>query len=527
MTTQPLRLPLLLVTLLLATASCDNEEFFELDNPPDFPWQTILEFDKAPIGAYYGLTGDGGGRSIFGAGHLAGEIYADGVQIANPEFGFQPREDAVQMFQHGTSDVQVPFFDNPIYRSGYYAVGFTNGALDFYYGPDGNELPFPEAGVENNRRIAGELHFIRAYAYYWLVRIFSPVYPDDTPRLPFRTAQAANFDEAIRSELGSTNDIYEFILQDLQRAKELLPERYVEGVHPIPYADGRADAFAAAALRAKVLFHMGRFDESLTELDYVIDQNEGDYDLSEEPIEAWNKTGAVRGREVIWYYALWAGDGLGGSSNWKHPSRMAEYNANNRDRSGPAANGSRYLPTSDEFLRTAGWADADLNETEEAANDLRYQQLYLRFDPATDTLPDPRAEFAPTRPYVWGDKYYQAGRRNTNVPILRLADMVLLRAIIRAELGSATDTEGARADLNAVRNRAGLTDFDGTDAELPEAIHTERFKEMAFEGDRLYYLQAIDAEIQATDGRPTAPARGGYYVGIPEFEVEINLAYRP
>jgi tetratricopeptide (TPR) repeat protein len=516
---------LVLASVLFAATSCNDEEFFGLDNPPEFPWQSILEFEKAPVGAYYGLTGNGGGRSIFGIGRIAGEIYADGVQIADPEFGFQPNEDVVQMFQRNTTDAQVPVFDNGLFRSGYFAVGFANGALDFFYSPENNGNPFPDADLENNRRIGGELHFIRAYAYYWLVRVYSPAFPDDTPRLPFRTTQAKNFDEAIESELGSTSEIYEFILEDLQRAKDLLPERYVSGLHPDIYADGRANRFAAAALRAKVLFHIGRYDEALTELNYVIDENGGDYDLSEEPLAAWATTGVQRGKETIWYYALWAGDGLGGQRNWKHPSRMADYNAFNRNGDGAANNGNRYLPASDHFLQSVGWADENLNETEEALSDLRYQQLYLRFTPEVDTLNDPRTEFVPTRPYVWGNKYYRSDRRSTNLPILRLADMVLLRAIIRAELGSSQDIDGARADLNMVRNRAGLADFDGSDAELADAIHTERFKEMAFEGDRLFYLQGIGAEIPASSGRPAVPSKGGWYVGIPDFETEVNLAY--
>ena len=103
---------------------------------------------------------------------------------------------------------------------------------------------------------------------------------------------------------------------------------------------------------------MGRYDEALTELNYVIDQNGGDYDLSEEPIEAWNKTGIARGKETIRYYALWAGDGLGGSSNWKHPRRFREYNAFNRDGNGANTNGTRSVADSEQFLQEAGWMDA-------------------------------------------------------------------------------------------------------------------------------------------------------------------------
>ena len=51
---------------------------------------------------------------------------------------------------------------------------------------------------------------------------------------------------------------------------------------------------------------------------------------------------------MLWYYAAWAGDGLGGASNWKHPGRFAWYNAGNSDASGPNANGSRFIAAGDD-----------------------------------------------------------------------------------------------------------------------------------------------------------------------------------
>ncbi|MEM6378433.1 MAG: RagB/SusD family nutrient uptake outer membrane protein, partial [Bacteroidota bacterium] len=506
----------LIILLVFAVGTaCDNDEFFELDNPPEFPWQSLEEFENAAVGAYYGISGNGGFRTIFAHARLAGELFADGVQIADPSAGFNPQADAEDMYNRVTGEA-IPLLENGVWRSAYFGIGFANGAIDFIEDNDGT--PFPDAGEDASNRLEGELRFVRAYSYYWLARIYAPAYPDATPVLPFRTSQAANFDEAVQSEIGSANDIYDFIVSDLQQAKTLLPERFDEAVHPAAYADGRVNSFGAAALLAKVLFQMGRYDEALTELNYVIDQNGGDYDLSEEPIEAWNKTGIARGKETIWYYALWAGDGLGGSSNWKHPRRFREYNAFNRDGNGANTNGNRYVAASDHFLQEAGWMDDNLGETAEAQQDLRYTQLYLRFD---ESNPDPRTQFTPTRPYVWGNKYYRAGRRNTNLPILRLADMHLLRAIIKAELGSARDAAGARADLNAVRNRAGLSDFEGSDAELPAAIHLERFKEMAFEGDRLYYLQGSGQDIPNGDrGAGTVPSKSPFFAEIPDFEVE-------
>lgn len=507
-----------LVFVFLALGACNNEEFFELTNPVESPWLTLEDFEKAPIGAYYALSGNGGWRTVFGHGVIPGEVYADGAQLALAEEGFGVNADVEDMYNRVT-DIPLGLFDNGIWRSGYFAVGHANGAIDFI--EENNGVPYPEAGPTATNRIEGELRFVRAYAYYWLVRMYAPPYPSDEKVLPFRPNQAKNFDEAKSSEVASTNEIYDFIVADLREAKELLPERYDPEVHPPAYADGRANKFAAAALLAKVLFQMGRYDEALTELNFVIEQNGGDYDLSEDPVEAFNKTGVARGKEVIWYYALWAGDGLGGSSNWKHPGRPSWYNANNRDASGPDKNGGRFITLSDAFLQQAGWADGDLNETEEALEDKRYTQLYIRYEAGED----PRAQFSPSKPYVWCDKYFKAGRRITNWPILRLADMHLLRAIIRAELGSSQDLAGARADLNAVRNRAGLPDFDGPDSELADAIHLERFKEMAFEGDRLYYLQSVRAPIPAGDrGGADVPWDSPFYSTIPDFEIDLNDA---
>jgi len=513
-----------LIGLLCLFTACENDEFFELTNPVEFPWQNIEELDKSVIGAFYTLSGNAGSRTMFSHIPVAGELYADGAALAPAEAGFNLNADAEDIYNR-TTGTQVALFENAVFRAGYFAVGHANGALDFIQENDGN--PFPEADPREVQRIEGELRFIRAFAYYWLANLYLPPFPNDEKRLPLRTTQATNFEEAISSELASANDLYPLMAEDLRRAKEILPAQYNPDIHPPAYADGRVNRFAASAFLAKVLFQMGMYDEALAELNFVIDQNGGMYDLTEDPLEAWNKTGVTRGSEVIWYYALWAGDGLGGSSNWKHPRRFEWYNANARNASGPAENGNRFIVASDAFLQQAGWIDDELNETEAALTDKRYTQLFLRFEPSGSTdNPEPRETLATTRPYVWCNKYYRAGANITNLPVLRLADMHLLRAIIRADLGSNIDMEGARADLNLVRNRAGIGDFEGSDAELVEAIHLERFKEMAFEGDRLYYLRGAKLDIPSGDrGGSSVPFDSPFYSEVPDFETDINQGF--
>lgn len=513
-----LKILISILVLVFVGSACNEDEFFELQNPPQDPWQSLSDLEKAPIGAYYGLTGNGGSRSIFGVGRMIGELYADQVNIAPATEGFNVNGDAEDMYNRLTSGTSIALYDRPMFNSGYFSVGFANGALDFINAADGDPFPLEPGSKAEVTRIKGELHFVRAYAYYWVARAYLPAYPNDEKRIPWRINQATNFDEAITSELASANDVYQLILDDLAMAKQLLPERFDPALHNASYEDGRANKFAAAALRAKVLFHMGMHDEALTELNFVIDQNGGDYDLTEDPIEAWNKTGIARGKEVIWYYTLWAGDGLGGSSNWKHPSRFSWYSAEQRNANGPENNGSRFIRLSNSFLQTVGWMNPDMTESAEAANDLRYQQIYVRYEAGAD----PRSQFGTSQPYVWSNKYYRNSRRSTNLPILRLADMYLLRATILAS----TNATAARADLNMVRNRANIGDFGGTDAELAGAIEVERMKEMALEGDRLYYLQGLKKDVPNGDrGAGTVPWNDVFYSEVPDYEIEINQAY--
>ncbi len=72
---------------------------------------------------------------------------------------------------------------------------------------------------------------------------------------------------------------------------------------------------------------------------------------------------------------------------------------------------------------------------------------------------------------------------STNWRLLRYADVLLLAAEAYARNGN----DGAAiTQLNKVRNRAGLPDFDGSD--VIEGIKHERFVELAFEGQRYWDL---------------------------------------
>lgn len=261
----------------------------------------------------------------------------------------------------------------------------------------------------------------------------------------------------------------------------------------------------------RLYFIKGEHDKALTECNYILGSPL--YDLTEDPIEAFNKNGADGwGKEVIWQTACNSTSGAYGRMEtiygWSHFSRKSM-----------AAWASQ--PLSHWALKQVGWMNNDLSETAEARSDKRYQQVYARneVDPRSDQVP----------PMVWSHKWFRApDQRRSNRPLIRLAEVYLTRSIIRY---NKNDKTGAAADLNVVRNRAGLASIESA-ALTADMIHNERIKEMATEnGDRTYYLIGLQLPIGIGDRDPAVfspvmPPYADYYWQVPVVEREQNHSYQ-
>jgi len=84
-----------------------------------------------------------------------------------------------------------------------------------------------------------------------------------------------------------------------------------------------------------------------------------------------------------------------------------------------------------------------------------------------------------------------------NFPVLRYADILLMKAEALNELGKTSDAQllatDANATLNKVRVRAGLLNLTGLDqTTLRDKILHERRMELAFEGQRWYDLIRVN-----------------------------------
>lgn len=520
-------------------SSCEHEDFFELTNPPEFPWLNIEEFERAAVSPYnYAFYSGWGGHFA-----MADRVILDAMtDIIYNIPGSSANYPVTEIYFRQTNS-PIGRADQS-FQAGYRAIGIANAALDFYYNNDMN--PYPNASEEdkeyNLKRIVGELHFMRAFSYFFhtLRHCPAPGNPafDSEEILPLRK-EFTDADAALNPEFVTTSAIYDFILEDLDSAINLLPEQYIAGIHHPSYEFGRVTQFAARAMLAKVHFRLGNWEDALDQLNIVIDQNGGLFNLTEEPMEAFNKSEPARGKEVIWY-ALYYDEEKGSIPKDFTLFTFLHYQAEN----GGHGEYFRRCPWHTySMTNTAaiemGWMDEEFNETDAALRDKRYQQLYHRLEGNRGIITDDPEVYEQqytnvTEPRIWNDKYYRApDGQFSNVPVIRLAEMLLTRSIIRFANG---DLQGAADDLNVVRKRAWDEDVAGVAYEesdqfitagniTEEIIHQERLKEMSFEGDRLYYLQALELPLPAgeRDEGDIASPYNDLYWPIPQIETDFRL----
>lgn len=130
------------------------------------------------------------------------------------------------------------------------------------------------------------------------------------------------------------------------------------------------------------------------------------------------------------------------------------------------------------------------------------------------------------------NKHYQSDRggRIVDLKIFRTSEMYLIRAEANARKASPDITAGA-ADLNAVRAQriTGYTNESfASAATLADAVLLERYKEMCFEGFRIFDLKRNNLPVQrnASDASPawqTLPANSDLFTfPIPRAAISAN-----
>jgi tetratricopeptide (TPR) repeat protein len=487
-------------------------------------WGSTVDLERVMAGAYYGISGYAGFRGIVGLQNNHEALLSDLAYLHNNAV----TGDWENSLYNRNIGIRNDVANYAWMWSGAYMglalcneiIGWVdkNGAFNDQYGPLWTD------------RINGEALFLRAWINFTLVRMHGLPYGADNTSKSIILKTTPSKDPFPNPERATVQQVYDLILADLNKAAVLLPPSYRPGIDPLEYQD-RANRSAAHFLLAQVYFQMKDLPRAKQYSDSVLNSNK--YPLNQDPIEAFNKTGlASKGNETVWQYVQYST----AQQQWK--ASPIGYMFGFTSRGSNTINSGRLISASDAFLNQVGWSASSLVITnlpsgpppgvQPTANNYNIVSTDKRLAQLWKAIPagyDPRPEFtAYNRTYVWCNKY----NRNTvgsnllfSIPFMRSAELYLTRAYILFTQG---DKVGAAADLNVVRQRAGLTPILVTDLTV-DLIHQERMKELTFENDRLYYLQAIGAPIPPGDRIGVTPLdwkSPTLVIPIPNIETDVN-----
>jgi len=356
----------------------------------------------------------------------------------------------------------------------------NQGVLDLWRGPWPGILRsniviknVPNMNISESvkNRVLGEAYFLRANYYFILVRFFGdvplvlePIDPAGDLR-PFRTAKA---------------DVYAQIIADLTTSIELLPQREQYSGNNV----GRASKGAAVGMLAKVNLTLGNWQNTVDLCDQVKTLG---YTLSPNYADNFDPT-KENGVESIFEIQYVSDAGYSFWDNENQSSWLSTF-------TGPR--GSNMVE--------GGWG---WNQpTQEFVNayesgDLRKDVTILYEDcPKFDGV-DYKKSYSSTgynlRKFLVNKSIANSYDNSPlNFPVLRYADVLLLKAEALNELGRTAEAQLLATDdnatLNKVRSRAGLLNVTGlSQNELREKILHERRMELAFEGQRWFDLVRVN-----------------------------------
>ena len=349
---------------------------------------------------------------------------------------------------------------NYIYQAwanSYLMINRANGVID--------HVPGIQMDTVLRGRIVGEAKFLRALAYFNLVRLFGGV--------PLETHETTSLD-SLNKPRATAQDVYTFIIKDLQDAAQVLPNWKTYGSTD----QGRATRGAAKTLLAKVYLQRAAtgvgtaadYQSALTLLQDV-DATEG-YALVanyEDLFDGLHKHNS----EVIFDIQCINAPGLGCHVSNQVAPRQSNY--------GTSQNGSftAELPFFQEFAlndvrRADTWQLSFVNKKNQVVK--------------WDSTQTSKTAYGADTPYM--RKFLDSlstGNDSKNYIILRYADNLLMEAeAIDAISGPTTD---AYAAIDKVRARAGIGALVAglSQDDFRDSVFHERRLELAMEGPNGYF----------------------------------------
>lgn len=360
----------------------------------------------------------------------------------------------------------------------------------------------PNLSEGARNRVLGEAYFFRGFCHYLLTRRYG--------KIPIVTESFQSLEQDYQPNRDEVAQVYEQIISDLSEAKNLLPGNVDN--------KARVSRWTAAGILAKVYLQRntdGDKDNALDELTEITNSQE--YSLV--PAASYSDlfaAGAQNTVETIWELSY-------------RPEGIEDANMDNEF---VVSQNFRIEPSI--RIINAFKADSALvvgsgkDEVRMAAALERHYPLIV--DGTCRAACDSRNKYFINK-YTKDDWKVLEGRAqlHPNVIILRLADVMLLRAELLNEMGN---TSEAKAILNEIRDRVNLppTTAVGQD-DVRLAVENERFLELAFEAHRYWDLLRTNRliEVLQEEGRiggsvsgTSLPNPNRFIWPLPQAEMDQN-----
>lgn len=346
------------------------------------------------------------------------------------------------------------------WESAYSVINAANGVIE-------NVSDIKDMDADLRNRIVGEAKFLRAFAYFHLVRLWGDV--------PIRTEQIKGASDQLELPRSPASEVYSLIIQDLEDAEGVLPTKEGYNQYSGPNT-GRATRGAARTLLAKVYLQKGAtsavsesgdFQQSLDWSNKVI--QEEDYEL----VDDYRSIFAVEsenGPEVIFDIQHTNIAGLGGDLSGHVVPRHSGIGRRSW------GNFHAEVPFFMEYNSKDQRHEAYILEYEQDGDSVKYNPDNFENDDYVLDGPSPfkLAEFDSG---IGGD-----AQERPNKVMLRYADVLLMKAEAINEINNGPDSEAYDA-VNLVRARAGIDDLaSGLDYQpFKDSLLVERRKELIFE----------------------------------------------
>jgi hypothetical protein len=482
----------ILLSLLLVTVGCDD--FLDVQpktlTTPEVALNTENDIVIALNGAYSFLNDDGYGMEY----NVIADAATDNGKIPTD------RESA------GASLDRIPFAYNldlsrqntagRLWREAYQAISAVNNILA--------RLEEVEFDLVFEGRVKAECLTMRALLHFSLAQVFAQDYNFTSDQNHLAVPYQTNTEPGTTPARNTMAEVYTLALADINEALSLF-ESVSNALVSGGYRSGGDIYFlnyhAALGLRARMYFYSTDYPNALADAntilngpftlvdEYTVSQYDNDGEVGQF-IDQWYRLAPVLESEAIFQLDIDSDDG-----NFANRSLIDIYTANN---------GNAAHAISQDLLNL--YEESDV-------------RLFWYLDEAATPALDLHVFKYPGGLGINADAHH--------FPVMRLTEFQLMAAECEARIG---DEGRALTLVNAITARAGATPIASSGDQLIEDIITERRKELAYEGHRLYDLKRLQRGFTREDCASTTNVCSVNYPTdlyawpIPGIELDANPA---